>query len=185
MENNDLFKELETERLYLKKIDVSYAKDLYDNIYHDIDYYKYYYSVAFENFEEYQKLIETYAEYYLKGNYFRWGLVLKETNEMIGMVQLHGKDTLNDSCKLGYTLGKKYQGNGYMKEALEKIIDFTFTSLPVHRIEAEVVTENKKSLKLVKKLNMTYEGIRRESYKYQDNYYNQAIFSLINSKNNI
>ena len=47
MENNDLFKELETERLYLKKIDVNYAKDLYNNIYHDIDYYKFYYSVAF------------------------------------------------------------------------------------------------------------------------------------------
>ena len=72
-----------------------------------------------------------------------------------------------------------------MKEALEKIIDFAFTTLPVHRIEAEVVTENKKSLKLVKKRNMTYEGIRRESYKYQDNYYNQAIFSLLNHKNNI
>lgn len=56
-----------------------------------------------------------------------------ETNEMIGMIQLHGKDTLNDSCKLGYTLGK--------------IIEFAFIFLPVHRIEAEVVTENKKSLK--------------------------------------
>ena len=50
MENNDLFEELETERLYLKKIDVTYAKNLYDNIYNDIDYYKFYYSVVFENF---------------------------------------------------------------------------------------------------------------------------------------
>lgn len=90
---------------------------------------------------------------------------------MLGMVQLYGEDALNDLCELGYTL--------------EKIIEFAFTTLPVHRIEAEVVTENKKSLRLVKKLNMTYEGIRRESYKYQDKYYDQAIFSLLNSKNNI
>ena len=56
-----------------------------------------------------------------------------ETNEMLGMVQLYGEDALNDLCELGYTL--------------EKIIEFAFTTLPVHRIEAEVVTENKKSFK--------------------------------------
>ena len=75
---------------------------------------------------------------------------------MLGMIQLYGEDALNDLCELGYTLGK--------------IFEFAFIFLPVHRIEAEVVTENKKSLRLVKKLNMTYEGIRRESYKYQDKY---------------
>ena len=32
---------------------------------------------------------------------------------------------------------------------------------------------------------MTYDGIRRESYKYQDKYYEQAIYSLLNSKNSI
>ena len=181
MENTDLFKELETERLYLKKIDVTYAKNLYDNIYSDIYYYKYYYSLPFENFEEYYKLVESYADYYLNGNYFRWGLVLKETNEMIGIVQLHSKDMLNDACKLGYILGKNYQHNGYMEEALNKIIEFSFNNLPIHRIEAEVVTDNLKSLKLVKKLNMTYEGIRKESYKYQDRYYDQALFSILNN----
>ena len=181
MENVDLFKELETERLYLKKIDVTYAKNLYDYIYSDIDYYKYYYSLPFENFEEYYKLVESYDDYYLNGNYFRWGLVLKETNEMIGIVQFHSKDMLNDACKLGYILGKNYQHNGYMEEALNKIIEFFFNNLPIHRIEAEVVTDNLKSLKLVKKLNMTYEGIRKESYKYQDRYYDQALFSILNN----
>lgn len=48
---------------------------------------------------------------------------------MLGMVQLYGEDALNDLCELGYTLGK--------------IFEFAFIFLPVHRIEAEVVTENK------------------------------------------
>lgn len=56
-----------------------------------------------------------------------------ETNEMLGMVQLYGEEALNDLCELDYTLGK--------------IFEFAFIFLPVHRIEAEVVTENKKSLK--------------------------------------
>ena len=100
---------------------------------------------------------------------------------MIGIVQFHSKDMLNDACKLGYILGKNYQHNGYMEEALNKIIEFSFNNLPIHRIEAEVVTDNLKSLKLVKKLNMTYEGIRKESYKYQDRYYDQALFSILNN----
>lgn len=180
MEIKDFYKELETKRLFLKKITVEYARDLYDNIYNNIDYYKFYYSVPFENFEEYKSLIESYTNYYENGNYFRWGIVLKETSKIIGIVQLHSKDTLNDSCKLGYIIAPKYQNNGYMEEAVKKVIQYAFVELPIHRIEAEVVTSNEKSLKLVKKLNMTYEGIRRESYKYQDKYYDQAVYSVLN-----
>lgn len=76
-----------------------------------------------------------------------------ETNEMLGMVQLYGEEALNDLCELDYTLGK--------------IFEFAFIFLPVHRIEAEVVTENKKSLKSLIWLMMELE---EKSYKYQNKY---------------
>lgn len=72
---------------------------------------------------------------------------------MLGMIQLYEEDALNDLCELGYTLGK--------------IIEFAFIFLPVHRIEVEVVTENKKSLKSLIWLMMELE---EKSYKYQDKY---------------
>ena len=38
------------------------------------------------------ELVEEYKDYYQNGNHFRWGIVIKDTNEIIGLVQLHTKD---------------------------------------------------------------------------------------------
>lgn len=116
----DLFEQLETERLLLRKIESKDAKELYCNIYNNFDWYQYYYQLPFENFEEYQKLVNQYDEWYRNGNHFRWGIVKKDSNEMIGLVQLHTKDNLNHNCKLGYIISYKENRKGYMKEALKK-----------------------------------------------------------------
>ncbi|MCI8347010.1 MAG: GNAT family N-acetyltransferase [Bacilli bacterium] len=99
---------------------------------------------------------------------------------MIGLVQIHSKDQLNQKCKLGYILGYKYCINGYMKELLTKVIDFAFHKLSYHKIESEIVSENKDSIGLVKSLGMKYEGTKIDDYKLGDEYYNQEVYYLIN-----
>ncbi|MBP3799673.1 MAG: hypothetical protein ILA19_01700, partial [Bacilli bacterium] len=70
-EVKDLFEEFETERLILRKITNEDAKDLYENIYNNFEYYKYYYNFPFKDFEEYSKLVEKYDTWYKNGNHFR------------------------------------------------------------------------------------------------------------------
>ena len=178
-EVKDLFEEFETERLILRKITNEDAKDLYENIYNNFEYYKYYYNFPVKDFEEYSKLVEKYDTWYKNGNHFRWGIVLKENNKMIGLIQLHSKDNVNKNCKLAYILGYNYNGHGYMKEAAEKILDFAFDKLDFHRIEAEVVTVNNSSIKLAKSINMEEEKIRCESYLVNEKYYDQKVFVKI------
>ena len=175
----DKFEELETERLILRKITDDDALMLYDNIYNNYEWYKFYYQLPFNSFEEYQKLVEKYKDWYDKGNHFRWGIVLKETKEMIGLVQLRSRDNLNNSCKIGYIISYKFTGNGYAKEAVEKILDFGINKLGYHRIEADVVSENKDSVKLAKSVGMTFESVKKESYRIKDTYYDQDVYTLI------
>ena len=59
----DLYEELETERLILRKIVDDDAIKLYSNIYNKYDYFKYYYQLPFESFDDYKLLVEKYKDY--------------------------------------------------------------------------------------------------------------------------
>ena len=51
-----------------------------------------------------------------------------------------------NSCFVGYHLDEEYQGKGYMKEALLAGCDFMFKYYRLHRIEADILPENERSL---------------------------------------
>ena len=101
---------------------------------------------------------------------------------MIGAIQLHTKDLLNNNCKIGYVIGYKYTKKGYIKEAANRVIDFAFNKLKFHRIEANVVEENIASINLAKSIGMQFEGIRKDGYKLGEKYYNQKVYVLLNKK---
>ncbi len=175
----DKYKELETERLMLRKITDIDAKMLYQNIFNNFDWYKFYYQVPFKSLGEYQDLVSKYKEWYLNGNHFRWGIVEKNSNEMIGAIHLHSKDTLNNNCKIGYIISYRYNKQGYAKEAVEKILDFAFQELKFHRVEADIVVENIDSIHLAESLDMQFESIKHDGYKLEDKYYDEKVYTMI------
>lgn len=179
-ENKDLFELLETERLVLRKVVDEDAEALYKNIYNNFEYFKFYYQLPFASFEEYKPLVEKYKEYYEKGNHFRWGIVLKETNEIIGLIQLHTRDTLNNNCKIGYIIGYNYANKGYTQEAVRKVIEFGFNKLNYHRIDANIVASNEPSIKVAEKVGMHLESLRKDGYKLNDQYYDEKVYTIIN-----
>jgi ribosomal-protein-alanine N-acetyltransferase len=67
------------------------------------------------------------------------------------------------SCFLGYKSDKDELNKGYMTEALQKGIDIMFNDFGLHRIEANIMPKNKRSLRVVEKLGFYNEGL---AYKY-------------------
>ena len=51
----------------------------------------------------------------------------------------------------GYKLDAAYTGKGYMTEAVRLVVEYAFTQLGLHRIEANVMPRNTASLRVVKK----------------------------------
>ncbi len=176
------YEELETERLILRKITDEDAIMLYENIFNNFEWFKFYYQIPFQNFEEYKNLVAKYKQYYENGNYFRWGIIEKMSNNIIGIVHLHTKDLINNNCKIGYVIGYKYTKKGYAKEACQKIINFAFDNLNFHRIQADITMENIPSINLAKSLGMQLEGIKKDGYKLGESYYDENIYVLLNQK---
>jgi RimJ/RimL family protein N-acetyltransferase len=65
---------------------------------------------------------------------------------------------------VGYWIGKPYWGKGLMKEALTAVLDLSFGDLDHEKMEAEIFTDNLRSMRLVEALGMQREGTIRSSH---------------------
>ncbi len=65
-------------------------------------------------------------------------------------------------AEIYFKLLPSFWGEGYATELATRIFRFGFEKLDLHRIEAGVATENNKSIRVLEKLGMTREGIRRK-----------------------
>jgi [ribosomal protein S5]-alanine N-acetyltransferase len=62
------------------------------------------------------------------------------------------------SAYLGYAVGAPYAGRGYMTEGLKLLIRYAFTELKLHRLEANIQSDNLPSLAVARKCGFKKEG---------------------------
>lgn len=63
------------------------------------------------------------------------------------------------SCFLGYRLDQALLNRGYMTEAVSLLTDYAFSGLGLHRIEANVMPRNARSLRVLEKCGFHPEGL--------------------------
>ncbi|MBA3468120.1 MAG: GNAT family N-acetyltransferase [Herpetosiphonaceae bacterium] len=63
------------------------------------------------------------------------------------------------SCHLGYEIDGGVINRGLMTEALRATIQVAFERLQLHRIEANIIPRNVRSIRVVEKLGFSYEGL--------------------------
>ena len=76
-----------------------------------------------------------FSKNYFKKKAIRWGIVLKETNVLIGTIGLNNLQLWSKRSEIGYDLHPRYWGNGYASEAAGEIINYGFKDLGLFRIE--------------------------------------------------
>ncbi len=99
-----------------------------------------------------------------------FGIVLKETNVMIGSIGLI-VDPLreNDSVRmLGYALGEAFWGQGFMTEAAGVVVAFGVEMMHLDLISATCYPFNLRSRRVLEKLGFRYEGTLAQAEKRYD-----------------
>jgi [ribosomal protein S5]-alanine N-acetyltransferase len=81
-----------------------------------------------------------------------WAITLSDSNTFVGTICLYGFSDENNSCEIGYELLTNFQGQGIMKEAVEKVIDYAFNTIKVQKMEAFLHRDNQRSINLLGKL---------------------------------
>ena len=80
--------------------------------------------------------------------------------ELLGSVSLR-RFARDRRAELGYWLGIDAWGAGYATEAASALVDFGFGELELARIYAQVLEGNAASCRVLDKLGMIHEGLRR------------------------
>lgn len=87
------------------------------------------------------------------------------------------------SCHLGYKIDQAHGGAGLITEALRAVIDLAFDQLKLHRIEANIMPRNTRSLRVVEKLGFAYEGLGRRYLQIDGVWEDHLHYALINQHN--
>jgi ribosomal-protein-alanine N-acetyltransferase len=80
---------------------------------------------------------------------------------------------------LGYALGVKYIGNGFMTEAVNLALRHAFKNLKLHRIEANVQPENFPSIAVLKRCGFSKEGFSRRYLKIKGKWRDHERWAII------
>jgi len=171
---------LETERLILRRIMPSDAEDVYSYssdpaVSHQLLWHPH---TSRQQTRDYLKLVD---KKYKQGQFWDFGVVIKEDLRFIGTVGFTSFDFYNNSAEIGYVLSSLYWGRGLAAEAARAVITFGFEVLGLNRIEARFTVENARSRRVLKKCGMTFEGVEREGMLIKGEYRNIEIYSILKS----
>jgi RimJ/RimL family protein N-acetyltransferase len=108
-----------------------------------------------------EEWIATHRPVFEAGEALTFAVTLAEGGTLCGAIEL----TMNPqdaNAELGYWLGVPYWGRGYATEAAREVVRYGFEELGLHRIHSGHFARNPASGRVLRKIGMSYEGIRRE-----------------------
>ncbi len=175
---------IETQRLLLKALDESYAPRAAEYLKRNKEFLEEWEPRRDETFytEEYQRgeLAREQAEMD-EGRMLKLWVFKKGEDNIIGSLTF-GSIVRGAflSCFLGYRLDKDELNKGYMTEAIRAGIGVMFGEYGLHRIEANIMPKNKRSLRVAEKLGFSNEGYARKYLKINGVWEDHIHMVLIN-----
>ena len=68
---------------------------------------------------------------------------------------------VSQSAQIGYWMGERHAGKGYMQDAMRAVTEHAFTTMRLHRIEAACIPTNGRSIHVLEKAGFRREGLLR------------------------
>ena len=90
-----------------------------------------------------------------------WGILLRNTDQVIGTIGLMAWSPENRMAEIGYSLSRSFWNQGIMTEAAARVIRSVFTDLDINRVEAQHDVRNPASGRVLEKCGMKKEGVLR------------------------
>lgn len=105
---------------------------------------------------------------------------LKDTGQLIGIVDLHAIDRYNRRCYVNCTIGDRdYAGEGYDEQALKLILAYCFEELEMHKVGTTAFDFNTTWIDHVQEIGFSLEGTLRKHVLKNDTWRDKLIFSLL------
>ncbi len=172
---------LDGERIYLRPIRESDADDITLNV-NDPEVVKWTLLIPYPYPDDGAiQFIRMAEKSMMERSSYIFGIILKKSDRLIGVISLDKVDWTHRVSKIGYWLGRHHWNNGYMTEATTLLTAFGFKKLDLFRIEAVILEENVLSAKVLTKCSFRNEGTERSRYYKDGRRMNGTLYSLLPS----
>lgn len=152
---------LETDRLVLRRLEISDADAMFDGWCNDSEVTRYLPWEPHGNIEVTKNLLDMWIKDYDNSHVYRWLVVIKDSDKPIGTVDVVNKDINNKVFELGHCYSQETWGKGIATEVFLTVIGFLFDEVGVELIMAKHNKSNIASGKVMQKANMKYDGTLR------------------------
>lgn len=97
-----------------------------------------------------------------------WAVELRSEQKVIGQLYFKQQEPNHLlTWELGYIMSPKYQHQGYGSEAAQALVEYGFTELGAHRIQAHCNPDNTASWKLLERIGFRREGLLRKNVYFR------------------
>lgn len=151
-------KQIETERLILRRFTVEDAEKMYQNWANDPEVTKFLMWPTHKNVEETKAILTDWVSSYEKADKYEWCIALKANDEPVGSMGVVNCNEKVRSMEIGYCIGREYWHQGITSEALAAVMQFLLEEVGAERIESRHDVRNPHSGDVMKKCGMRYEG---------------------------
>jgi ribosomal-protein-alanine N-acetyltransferase len=177
--NFEPFPNLETERLFLRRVNNSDVKEILQ-LRSDPETIKYIPRPLLKNTEDALEHIANIDAKIATQEGINWAITLKGSQKLIGIIGHYRISPENYRAEIGYMLLPQFRGKQIIPEAIKKVVKYGFEEMKLHSIEAIIDPANLASEKVLQKNGFKKEAHLKENEFYEGRFLDTVIYSLLN-----
>ena len=109
-----------------------------------------------------------------------FGIVARETGQLIGSTGLDQIDFQNQSASFGIMIGEKSEwGKGYGTEATALVVQYAFGELHLNRVQLHVYEYNLRGIRVYEKVGFRREGALRQEHVYDGRFWDTVVMAIL------
>ena len=173
------FPNLETERLFLIRVDV---KDVNEIIVlrSNPETMKYIPKPLVKTIEDALEHIAMMDAKIENNEGINWAITQKDNPKLIGVIGHYRIKPEHYRAEIGYMLLPEFSGKGIISEAVKEVVKYGFKGMQLHSIEAVIDPENNASAKVLEKNGFVKEAHLKENEFFEGRFLDSVIYSLLN-----
>jgi len=173
------FPNLETERLYLRRVEKEDVNEIFD-LRSDKETMKYIPRPLVKTEEEALAHIAMIDEKIETNEGINWAITLKNHSKLIGLIGHYRIKPEHFRAEIGYMLLPEYHGKGIITEAIKETVKYGFEIMKLHSIEAVIDPKNLASESVLQKCGFVKEAHLKENEYFEGRFWDSVIYSILN-----
>jgi ribosomal-protein-alanine N-acetyltransferase len=173
------FPNLETERLFLRRVDVKDVNEIIA-LRSNPETMKYIPRPLVKTIEDALEHIAMMDAKIENNEGINWAITQKDNPKLIGVIGHYRIKPEHYRAEIGYMLLPEFSGKGIISEAVKEVVKYGFKGMQLHSIEAVIDPENNASAKVLEKNGFVKEAHLKENEFFEGRFLDSVIYSLLN-----